>query len=323
LNRPDREVVLLRYFQGLDAASVATATGVSEPAARRRLARAVARLRRFMLAGGAAISGAPLSGARLTAAWAEHEAPPALAERVTSAAMSPSPARLAAAQTVARAMWRPGAKAIVALLGGSLLVSGAGLVVRESLRARGAEKADAVLAPPRSRRPNLKLTLAWNGQAYTVSLPPTFPDELRDSPAYREWETARDARSLEWTSRDGRKYVCHAEVRDVGGRRTAMFSRVQLLGPDGTLRAETTNDARGEPRQWHLYGADGKSRQVSLMNCPPETPGGPFVETVRFYNPDGTSREYHADRDGVVNEEWLLDAQGHRLRVLNRALSRG
>jgi RNA polymerase sigma factor (sigma-70 family) len=316
LTRPDREAVLLRYFQGLDAAAVATATGVSEPAARRRLARAVARLRRFMLAGGAALGGAPLASA-----WTPPQAPPALAERVTSAAMSPSPARLAAARAVARAMWRPGGKAIAATLGASLLVAGAGFAVRESLRAHGAERADAVLAPPRPRRPNLKLTLAWNGQAYTVPLPPTFPDELRDTPAYRQWEAARDARTLEWTSRDGRKYVCHAEVRDVGGRKTALFSRVQLLRADGTLGAETINDERGEPRQWDLYATDGKTRQVSLTHCPPGTPGGPFVETVRLSEPDGSSREYHADRDGIVYEEWLLDANGRRLRVLNRRLS--
>ena len=39
-------------------------------------------------------------------------------------------------------------------------------------------------------------------------------------------------------------------------------------------------------------------------------PGAPFVETVRLYEPDGSSREYHADRDGTVYEEWLLDASG-------------
>src|SRR5688572_27247020 len=140
LTRPDREAVLLRYFQGLDAASVATATGVSEPAARRRLARAVGRLRRFMLAGGATLGGAPLA-----TAWAARQSPPALAERVTSAAMSPSPARLAAARAVARAMWRPGAKAVATLLGASLLVAGAAFVARESLRAGGAGRAEAVL----------------------------------------------------------------------------------------------------------------------------------------------------------------------------------
>ena len=62
---------------------------------------------------------------------------------------------------------------------------------------------------------------------------------------------------------------------------------------------------------------DGKTRLVSLTNCPAGTPGGPFVQTVRFYQADGTARQYEANRYGTVYEEWLLDQQSRKVRLFN------
>jgi hypothetical protein len=214
-------------------------------------------------------------------------------------------------------MRRGSVKAAFPILFATLVVAGGGFVARSALRVRRATRAAQVAVPPRPRRPGLKLTLAWNGEAYTIPLPPTFPEELRDTPAFRDWQAAPDARTFEWTTRDGRKYVCHAEIREFDGRPAASISFVQLFSADGTLLTETRNDAQGQPRAWDLYAPDGKTRQVSLTNCATGTPGAPFVQTVRFYYPDGTGRQYEANRYGTVYEEWLLDGQGRKVRLLN------
>jgi hypothetical protein len=313
LSRADREAVLLRYFDGLDATSLAGALGVSEQAARRRLTRAVERLRKLFASSGAILSTACLATASTPAA----QPPPALAEQVASAALAPAPRRLAAVGALARAMRRARAKAVLPYLFAALVISGAGFVARSAMRAHSAMRATAVTPPSRPRRPGLKLTLAWNGQAYTIPLPATFPEELRETPAYRDWLAAPDARTFGWSTRDGRKYLCHAQVAESDGRAAVFIARVQLFRADGTLLTETTNDTRGEPRTWDIYEPDGKTRQVSLTNCPGGTVGAPYVQTVRFYRPDGTVREFEANRYGTVYEEWLLDKQSRKVRLLN------
>jgi hypothetical protein len=52
LDEADREAVLLRYFGGQDFRSVGTALGISDDAARKRVGRAVGRLRGILLARG-------------------------------------------------------------------------------------------------------------------------------------------------------------------------------------------------------------------------------------------------------------------------------
>ena len=312
LRPSDREVLLLRYFDGLDGASLAAALEVSEQAASRRLGRALVRLRRAM-----GVAAATLSPAALETAFSPAAAPDtALAQRVARAAMAPNPSRLRAVRALAGSMRRARAKLLVTLMGAVLFIPGGALVARSLVRGHGTSRAAAVLQPVRPRRPGLKLTLAWNGTEYTVPMPPTFPDELRDTAPYRDWLATGDVRTFEWTTHDGRRYVCSAGIRDVDGRSTALVSRVRLFRTDGTLQAETTNDDRGQPRSWDLYEADGRTLQVSLTNCPAEAPGAPYVQTVRFHRPGG-GREFDADRNGTVYAEWMLDANGHRVRLLN------
>ena len=206
---------------------------MSEQAARRRLGRALARLRRSFGAAGATLSAATLETAFTPAA------PPgaALAERVARAALAPTPSRIEAVRRLVRAMRTARFRLLVPLLGAALLISGGAWVARSTFQIHGAPRAAVVVVPPvRPRRPGLKLTLGWNGREYTVPMPPTFPDELRDTAAYRDWVATRDERTFEWTTRDGRRYVCRAEVlRDVDGRSTALVSRVRLFRADGTL----------------------------------------------------------------------------------------
>ena len=317
LSRADREAVLLRYFEGGDARDVAAALGVSEESARRRLSRAVERMRRYFAAGGVAVTTAAVSAA--LASPLSPEPPADLAGRILSAATAPSAARLETARAVTRAMAvRAAAVSAVSLLVGVGSLAGAGLVVKAVSPAPLRPRAAAVAPPVLPRRPVLALTLAWNGQGLSLPAPVTFPEELRQTDGYRRWESSGGARTFTWVTRDGRTYRCRAEERPGdGGRRVASIALVQLFGADGRLEAETHCDEQGAPRQWTTFAPDGKTPLARYTTSPPGTPGGPFVQSVRLYDPGGTAREYLADRNRTVYAEWLLDGREERVRLLN------
>jgi RNA polymerase sigma factor (sigma-70 family) len=82
----DRQVVLLRFYERKNMAEVGLALGVSEDAAKKRVARAVERLRGFLSAKGAVLPAATLGAVLL--AHMTIAAPPALAESVVVAAVN-------------------------------------------------------------------------------------------------------------------------------------------------------------------------------------------------------------------------------------------
>jgi RNA polymerase sigma factor (sigma-70 family) len=316
LSRADREAVLLRYFGGLDARDVAAALGVSEPAARRRLSRAVERMRRYLAAGGVA-----MTAATFPAALAPPPEPPAgLVQRIISDAAAPSAARLRQVRAVARRMAaRAASLAVAPLLVAVLCLTGAGMLVKASARAPANPTAAVVAPPVLPRRPLLRLTFAWGGQGLTVPMPATFPEELRGTEDFRRWVTSGGEHTFTWVTRDGRTYRCSAREVDVNGRRVSSIALVQRLRADGTLETETVCDDEGAPRQWTVFAADGKSKLASYSNCLKGTPGEPFVQSLRVYDAGGAVREYEADRNGTAYVEWLLDGRGNRLRLLNGA----
>src|SRR4051794_7110702 len=55
-----RDVVLLRFFQGMDVTEIAVTLGLSEPAARKRLTRAIEKLRSYFAARQVAMPAAAL-----------------------------------------------------------------------------------------------------------------------------------------------------------------------------------------------------------------------------------------------------------------------
>ena len=316
LGRADREAVLLRYFGGLDARGVAAALGVSEQAARRRLSRAVGRMRRYLAAGGATFA----TAGAFAALASPPELAPELVRRIVSAAIAPSAARLLSVRRVTRAM-AVGAVTGAAgpVLVGVLCIVGAGMLVKAAVRGPDRSGAAAVAPPVLPRRPLLRLTFAWNGQGLSVPMPVMFPEELRQTEDFRRWEASGGERTFTWLTRDGRTYRCRAEEFEAGGRRVSAIALVQRFRADGTLEIETACDHDGAPRQWTVFAADGRSRLASYGNCPRGTPGEPFVQSVRVYGPGGAGREYLADRNGTVSAEWLLDGRGNRVRLLNGA----
>jgi uncharacterized protein (TIGR03435 family) len=86
LGTADRNVVALRYFQNKSAQEIAAALNIGEAAAKKRLARAVEKLRRDFFKRGINVSTTALSGAVLT--HSVQAAPVALAKSVTAVALA-------------------------------------------------------------------------------------------------------------------------------------------------------------------------------------------------------------------------------------------
>jgi RNA polymerase sigma factor (sigma-70 family) len=83
LGRKDRDTVLLRYFEGRSVAEVAAALQVTEPAVKKRITRALEKLRKFFTKRGIAISSTVLAGAIAT--HSVQAAPAGLAAAATAA----------------------------------------------------------------------------------------------------------------------------------------------------------------------------------------------------------------------------------------------
>ena len=86
LGTTDRNVVALRYFQNKSAQEIAAVLNIGEAAAKKRLARAVEKLRRDFFKRGINVSTTALSGAVLT--HSVQAAPVALAKTVTAVALT-------------------------------------------------------------------------------------------------------------------------------------------------------------------------------------------------------------------------------------------
>jgi RNA polymerase sigma factor (sigma-70 family) len=84
LSEGDRALLALRYFQNRTGAEAAAAVGIEEWAARKRIERAVEKLRKFFARRGIVFSAAAVAGA--ISANSVHAAPAALAQAVTAAA---------------------------------------------------------------------------------------------------------------------------------------------------------------------------------------------------------------------------------------------
>jgi RNA polymerase sigma factor (sigma-70 family) len=86
LSGPDRQAILLRFFEGQDLLAVGQALSITEDAARKRVARALDKLRRLLRRQGVVVPGASL--ATLLAAQAVTAAPAGLAVSVTGPALA-------------------------------------------------------------------------------------------------------------------------------------------------------------------------------------------------------------------------------------------
>lgn len=143
LRSADRNALFLRFFQNQSLAEVGRSLGVAEEAARKRVNRALDKLRRELHREGAATSLALLP--ELLAREAAPGAPGSLIQPVVTAALSPDPIRasrvLALSQMVGSEMAWHGARIWCATAVAAVLLVGGGTWAGNSLRDRSAAEA--------------------------------------------------------------------------------------------------------------------------------------------------------------------------------------
>lgn len=124
LSSPDRDAVLLRFFERKELQAVGAALGISEDAAQKRVTRALEKLGAILTRRGVALSGTVLMG--LLAAHAVHAAPAGLAVSVTSASLAgvagaaQTSFATALLQIMATTKTKLTAAAVILLLGGGV-----------------------------------------------------------------------------------------------------------------------------------------------------------------------------------------------------------
>lgn len=121
LRRSDRDAVLLRFYGQRDLQAVGAALGISEDAARKRIARALDKLRTFLAARGVTLTIPALTAA--LGLYATQSAPAALAAAITAGVSSPT--ALSIAQGTLKLMMRLKLKAAAVLTSVFLLIGAA------------------------------------------------------------------------------------------------------------------------------------------------------------------------------------------------------
>lgn len=127
LNTSDRDAVLLRFFEQRSHAEIAAALNTTEPAARKRLSRALEKLRSSLLRRGVAVSTLVLAG--LLGARGLEAAPLTLGPSGVAAAATNTAAGSLSPIAVSTLRGLALAKVKTAVLAGALLLAGAGVVV--------------------------------------------------------------------------------------------------------------------------------------------------------------------------------------------------
>lgn len=124
LGRTDQTAVILRYFRGLTLLQVGQAIGVSEDGARKRVNRALDRLRKWLLRAGAPTACGATALAALLSGRAVQPAPAAILTHASHVALTTSAAKFSAASLLhSVAAMTPAAKAAIGIVAAGLLFS--------------------------------------------------------------------------------------------------------------------------------------------------------------------------------------------------------
>lgn len=176
----DREAVILRYLRGQGIDAVRAALGVSEAAARKRLTRAVERLRRYFTSRGVpVVAGADAGalGAWLAAATASQAAPAHVTAGVlTAVGGQASAVAHLLAQGTAVMMVTSKAKAIALIVVAVLISTAPAAVTVRYARSPGSDLASAA-QPDQSQAPPTAASPSGETRASrSASIPPAPPD---------------------------------------------------------------------------------------------------------------------------------------------------
>ena len=164
LSGRDRTAVLLRFFEGMPYSEIAPALQLSEEAARKRVDRALDKLRSLMVARGAASTSAAIALA--LADQAAIAVPPGLAASVTAGSLAHIAATSTGPTAALRLLHLMTKTKTAAVIGGILAILSLGSAVYETRRA---DHADAALAADQRSVSELKARIRISERRLTES----------------------------------------------------------------------------------------------------------------------------------------------------------
>jgi len=165
LGRPEREAVLLRFFKGKSLGEVAVALNINEPAAQKRVSRALEKLRKYFAKRG--VDSTTTAIAENISAHSVQVAPVALAKIVTAVALAKGAAASASTLTLIQGAlkimaWTQMKSAIVAGTALLLAATTATVLVEKHMSARRYVEARAPWSDLGASTPQAALqSLAW------------------------------------------------------------------------------------------------------------------------------------------------------------------
>jgi RNA polymerase sigma factor (sigma-70 family) len=182
LSGKNRDAVVMRFFQDRSFAEIGTQLGLSEDAARKRVARGLEHLKAILSRRGPTLSLAALSMAIST--HAVKAAPPSVAAVVVGGAGSSTPQSVSIAKGVIKMIAYPKAR-IIAAVAASVVLGGTGIVVLNGVFADGPSNAApaggaSVAAAPTTMPATASGTLIFSDRAQTpvlINLNDPLPDD--------------------------------------------------------------------------------------------------------------------------------------------------
>ena len=216
LGQPDRDALVLRYFENRSLTDVGAALGASEEAARKRINRAVEKLRAFFAKRGVAISAVALVG--LIATNSVQAAPAGLAITAAAVAKGATAATptLTLIKTTLKLMAWTKAKTALAVGIGLALAAGTTTVVTTTIIARTRPtSADGIYEEIWAHPDSSSVPLLLKAPAGLVIRPTRYP---------------RNGGGL-WTGTDGKGFWVNGSVTELVGI-AYNWSSVRMVFPD-------------------------------------------------------------------------------------------
>jgi RNA polymerase sigma factor (sigma-70 family) len=242
LNETDRHAVVLRFFDGKNLREVGAALGANEDAAKKRVSRALEKLRTFFARRGVSSTTAIIAGA--ISANSVQAAPVALAKSVTAIAVAKGAAASGSTLTLIKGAlkimaWTKAKTAVVVGVASILAVGTATPIVIHHYKAKATQisaNAEQAMASLFTSKTELSDTDNANYRQLTGTTPAEMAQNFFDACSREDWSTVGKF----WpdnTLKDGtKKYLGGMEVISLGKPFKARISIAALLELQPNLR---------------------------------------------------------------------------------------
>lgn len=283
LSRSDREVVMIRFFGNKNHKEVAAVLGVSEDTAKKRLSRAIEKLRRLFARRGVVVPTIALITS-LTA-YGAQAAPAGVASSATAAALAKGTvgvSTLGIAHGILRLMAWAKAKLAITLGAGVMLAAGTATVVIQATNHSGEEllgKLQKQTGKTIVAEKNLNLPATWDIK--NAPLQDALDKVAVEAGAYWSvdyaiYDSDQSLRELLELLREGTELQSGAWT-NLSSRLSQANISVQSLDPHGRSRGALWMRGPSSSNQISMVVVLGPKSAMDFPDVPPPSGGKPFI----------------------------------------------